>query len=131
MFKQYFGIITLYFCVGLNPAQIVTFTVISGPDIKTLGNSIQDKKGEGLIFHVLDSLTKNPQTPNLAKGADGKLYTAFIKKNALYFSRSSDGGKTWLANDIFIDSIPKNKTNPFAKVNQLAYTVCNKSMNRI
>ncbi|MBP9069672.1 MAG: exo-alpha-sialidase [Bacteroidia bacterium] len=131
MFKQYFGIITLYFCVGLNAAQIKTFTVISAPDIKTLGNSIQDKKNEGLIYHVLDSLSKRPQTPNMASGANGKLYKSFIKNNALYFTRSTDGGKTWLPNDILIDSIPKYKTNPFSKVNQFAYTVCNKSMERI
>ncbi|MDZ4664421.1 MAG: sialidase family protein [Bacteroidota bacterium] len=130
MFKQYFGIITLYFCVGLNLAQINTFAVISGPDIKTLGNSIQDRKNEGLIYHVLDSITKTPQAPNMA-AADGKLYKSYIKNSALYFTRSSDGGKTWLPKDIFIDSIPKNKTNPFTKANQFAYTVCNKSMNRI
>lgn len=131
MFKQYFGIITLYFCVGLNLAQISTFTVISAPDIKTLGNRIQDKKNEGLIYHVLDSLSKTPQTPNIASGNNGKLYKSFIRNNALYFTRSEDKGLTWLPNDIYIDSIPKNKTNPFSKVNQFAYTVCNKSMNRI
>jgi len=131
MFKQYFGIITLYFCVGLNLAQINTFTVISAPDIKTLGNSIQGKKNEGLIYHVLDSLTKKPQSFQIAVGADGKFYKAFIKNNALYFTKSSDGGKTWLSNNIFIDSIPKNKSNPLAKANQFVYTACNKSMNRV
>lgn len=131
MFKQYFSIICFYFFVGLNSAQINTFTVISAPDIKTLGNRIQDKKNEGFIYHVLDSITKNPQSPNLAKSADGKLFKTLIKNNALYFTSSSNEGASWLEQEIFIDSLPKNNLNPLSKSNQWAYTVCNKSMGRI
>ncbi len=131
MLRHYFVIFSLYFLGGFCSAQIVSFSVIAKPDIKTLGNSIQDRKNEGYVYHVLDSLTKKPQAPNWAEGANGEIFKAFIKDNSLFFNASYDGGKTWLTKDVFIDSLPNNKKNPFAKVNGFAYTVYNKPVNRI
>jgi hypothetical protein len=105
--------------------------VIAGPDIKTLGNSIQDRKNEGYIYQVLDSLSKTSQMYGWASGPNGEVFKTFIKNNALYFNASYDAGKTWLTKDILIDSLPNNKINPFAEVNALAHIVCNKAMNRI
>lgn len=130
MLRQYFVIFTLYFLVDCYSAQISTFSVISGPDIKTLSNKIQDRKNEGLTYHILDSLAKRPPYPNWAMGANGDIYKTTIKGGALYFNASKDGGKSWI-NDVFIDSLPNTKKNPFAKVNQCAYIACNKAMNRI
>jgi Neuraminidase (sialidase) len=130
MFKQYFGIFLLCFSAGLNSAQITTFTVISGPDIKTLSNKIQDRKNEGLTYHILDSLAKSPTSPNWAKAANGDVCKAVIRENALFFTSSKDGGKSW-ANMIFIDSLYNNKKNPFASANRCAYVACNTSINRI
>lgn len=131
MLRQYFVIFTLYFLGGFCSAQIVSFSVIAKPDIKTLGNSIQDRKNEGYVYHVLDSLTKKPQSPNWAEGSNGEIFKTFIKDNSLFFNTSYDGGKTWLTKAVFIDSLPYNNKNPFANVNEFAYTVCNKAMNRI
>ncbi len=130
MFKQYFSILFCCFVIGLNTAQITTFTVISGPDIKTLSNKIQDRKNEGLTYHILDSLAKRPQYPNWALGPNGEIFKTITKNNALYFTSSKDGGKTWAA-DIFIDSLFNTKKNPFARINECAFIACNKSMGRI
>jgi Neuraminidase (sialidase) len=130
MLRHYFIIFALYFLVGSYSSQITSFSVIAGPDIKTLGNSIQDRKNEGYIYHVLDSLTKRPQAPNWAGGPNGEVFKASIKENALYFNASYDQGKTWASN-VLIDSLPNTKKNPFSKVNGFAYTVCNTAMNRI
>jgi len=131
MLKYYFTIFSFYFLAEFCAAQIATFSVISGPDIKTLANSIQDRKNEGYIYHVLDSLTKNPQSPNWAQGPNGEVYKAVVKNNALFFNTSFDQGKNWQPSDILIDSLPNNNKNPFARINGFAYTVCNKAMNRI
>jgi Neuraminidase (sialidase) len=130
MFKQYFGIILLYFSAGACTGQITCFTVISGPDIKTLSNKIQDRKNEGLTYHILDSLAKRPQSPNWTLAPNGDIVKTITKNNALFLTRSKDGGKTW-ANEVFIDSLFKAKKNPFAKVNDCAFIACNYTMGRM
>lgn len=130
MLRHYFGIFFLLFFCGIIEAQINTFSVISGPDIKTLSNKIQDRKNEGLTYHILDSLCKRPQNPNWTSDANGHILKTVTKNNALFFTYSQDGGKTW-AKETFIDSLLKAKKNPYAKYNDCAFIACNRTMNRI
>jgi hypothetical protein len=41
-----------------------------------------------------------------AIGPNGQVYVAWAGPEGLLFDRSLDGGQTWLANDIFVDSFP-------------------------
>jgi hypothetical protein len=131
MLRQYFVIFSLYFLAGFCSAQITSFSVLAGADIKALANSIQARKNEGYLYHVLDSLNNKLPLPTRANGALGEVYEAHISNGALYFNASKDGGRTWALKNVFIDSLPNNRNNPFSVVNEFAYTVCNKAMNRI
>jgi len=123
MFKQYLYIIAFYFCSNLLSAQITTYSVISAPNIKALGTQILDSKTDDFVFHILDSVTKRPTTLITTEGIEKQFYSAYFKNNQLVFKKTISGYETNLA----IDTVPNNLKNGFAEVNNLPFTVCDKS----
>lgn len=60
-------------------------------------------------------------------GPNGEVYVSWIGKDTLFFDKSTDGGTTWLPNDIVVTNIPGgwNYTIPgLYRCNGLPVTIC-------
>ncbi len=63
-------------------------------------------------------------------GPDGEVYVAWSNRNKIWFDRSTDGGETWLENDVFVADQPGGwdyAISGIYRANGLPVTVCDLS----
>ena len=65
-----------------------------------------------------------------AIGPNGEIYTSWGSPNGIVFSKSTDGGTTWLSNEILVDSMPNGwdfAIPGLDRCNGMPITVCDRS----
>ena len=91
----------------------------------------QAKRINQLAGNCIDSdNTTEGAVPTI--GTNGQIYVAWAINNTIKFDKSTDGGQTWLANDLTIANMPGGWDYPIAglqRANGLPVTVCDLSNN--